>query len=363
MKIVVLDANGFLVSNSKIDLEITKPSGQSQILSTTDNQIIESKKSGVYTTQIYASELGNYNLYAQIEQYDMIVDVQTYFNVVEDNKIPFQIIRDVPATIDPWLGPFNNTFTIMPEKFTGKYNFTEVFSSDFTNISTDADLIETTDDLIYLTWNNLENTNNLFYSAQVPLVTPYLYELGKSFVDYEIETFYEDRPWLFAIDPVAKTCGFTSPCECGTPCAGGPSESTSGDGTIDSCADTNVNYEWVNEVTVTNTDGSDYFGTGNNVTACISVRVDLNERVNMFYMDHSANSGTTFGTTTPTTGVTTIYESYGLHSDDGDHTYCQTFILNDYVGKHYLRGKQVYRGTSGRTCPTLFRATALLKQS
>ncbi len=349
--IVVLDANGYLVKNADIKLEVTKPNNQSVLLTTKDKQIQPTDKDGVYSSLIYASELGNYNLYAQVEQYNMIVDVETYFNVVEDNKIPFQILRDVPVTIDPWLGPFNNTFKIKPETYTGTYNFTEVFSSDFTNISTNADLIETKQDLIYLTWNNLTGTNNdLFYSAQVPLVTPYLYELGKSFVDYSSENFYENRPWLFAIDPVAKTCGFTSPCECGTPCAGGPSESAAGDGTIDSCADTNVQYEWVNEVTVTNTDGSDYFGTGNNVTVCISVRVDRNERVNLFYMDHSANSGTTFGATTPVAGVTTIYESYGLHSDDGDHTYCTTTLLNNYVGKHYIRGKQVYQGTAGRTC-------------
>jgi hypothetical protein len=354
MKIVVLDKGGFLVSNAKIDLEITKPSGQSQILSTLDNQIIESEKQGVYITEIYANELGNYNLYAQVEQSDMIVDVQTYFNVVEDNKILFQIIRDVPATIDPWLGPFNNTFSITPNSYSGKYNFTEVFSSDFKNISTNADIIETTNDLTYLTWNDLINTNtNLFYSAQVPLVTPYLYELGKSFVDFGTETFYEDRPWLFAIDPVAKVCDFRGgpgDCYCGASCAGGIAESAANDGTIDSCVDTNVNYEWVNELTIENADGSSYFGTGNSVTACISVRVDTNERINMFYMDHSANSGTNFGTTTPAAGVTTVYESYNLHTDDGDHTYCQTFTLNNYVGTHYLRGKQVYQGTSGRAC-------------
>jgi hypothetical protein len=62
------------------------------------------------------------------------------------------------------IGLFNNTFKLKPQTYTGKYDFTGVFSSNFTNISTNVSFIETKNELTYLTLNNLTEINNeLFY--------------------------------------------------------------------------------------------------------------------------------------------------------------------------------------------------------
>ncbi|MCA9460479.1 MAG: hypothetical protein KC550_08085, partial [Nanoarchaeota archaeon] len=161
--IVVLDKWGYLVSDANIVLNISKPSGEDLIFSTDNFDIIETSKSGVYSLELISDELGEYNLYAQVELEEMVVDINSYYNVVENYD--FEILRDVPATIDPWEGPFTNIFTIIPlNSYDETYNFTEVFSSDFTQIETDADEIKTIGDTTYLIWRDLTGVSNLRYS-------------------------------------------------------------------------------------------------------------------------------------------------------------------------------------------------------
>ncbi|MCA9459079.1 MAG: hypothetical protein KC550_00860 [Nanoarchaeota archaeon] len=329
--IVVLDKWGYLVSDASILLNISKPSGENLILTTENFDIIETEKAGVYSTEIISDELGNYGLYAQVDLNDMLVDINSYYNVVENYS--FDILRDVPATIDPWEGPFNNTFTIDPlDSYSGNYDFVEIFSSDFTQIETDADEVKIVGDTTYLIWRDLSGISNPWYSAQVPLKSPVLYYLGNAYVDYGLTKefrFYENRSWLFAIDPAAKVCDFTSPCICGASCSGGGEP---GDGTIDGATDGNTNYEYVNDLRVRDINGS-YFGTGDVVEICMDSQTDSSnsgDRVTIGYKD--ATSAWANGH---------VVQEW-QHDNNNLNTDCVNVTLTSHVGVHNFRGKVVW---------------------
>jgi hypothetical protein len=339
MLIVVLDKRGFLVSNVSINLNITKPDGSIIELSTENLDIVETDKNGVYKVSINSDLVGNYNLYANVELEDMIVDVSSYFNVVEDYS--FDILRGVPVTIDPWDGPFRNNFTIIPlNNYKGVYSFTEQFSSDFTNISGNYDKIYTINKTTYLVWENLNGVSKIYYSAQTPLVSPYLYFLGNAYVDYNegYSRFYENRSWLFAIDPAAKVCGFQSPCYCGAACNNGGEP---GDGTIDTCSDGDTNWEFVNDIRVNDLNGS-YFGTGDTVEICVDFDCDSSnwgDRVTIAYTDSSS---------LPWVNSNIIFET--ICDNTNLNTFCQNVTLSNYVGTHHVRGKIVWVGTANQIC-------------
>jgi hypothetical protein len=328
--VVVLDKWGYLVENASIDLQITTPSNQTFIQSTSDGTIYETTKGGVYQSSFLASELGKYSLYAQVDLGDMVVDVSSYINVVE--SYPFDILRDVPATIDPWEGPFTNTFTIQPlEGYSGEYDFTEQFSSEIIVNETNADKQWVEGDTRYLQWVDLSKTSQPYYIAQTPLKTPYLYLLGKSYVDYNegYQRFYENRSWQFAIDPAAKTCGFTSPCICGSSCNGGGEP---GDGTIDTCTDGNTQWEFVQDIRVTNLNGT-YFGTGDTVQICVDFDCDTSgqgDRVTIGYK----------GTTAAWANGDVVQE--WRCDANSVVTHCVNQVLGNTPGTHFVRGKIVW---------------------
>ncbi|MEC8221296.1 MAG: hypothetical protein VX028_04430, partial [Nanoarchaeota archaeon] len=342
MLIVVLDKWGFLVDDAQITLEVTKPSNETLVLTSQSGQIFKTENIGVYETSLLTDEIGKYSLYAQVELEDMVVDITSFFNVVD--RYPFDIIRDVPVTIDPWLGPFRNDFDIsnVDSAYDDIFNFTEVFSSDFEINDTNAHIIETINDTTYLKWVDIRKDFIPYYVAQTPLVTPYLYYLGNSWIDSKIGTFYENRSWLFAIDPVAKSCGFESPCICGGLCGGGGEP---GSGTIDTCSDGNTNYEYINDIRVTNLNG-DYFGVGDTVEVCFDYQCDTSGNGDL---------------------VSFAYKNGGSAWVDGDiyneircdnnnlNTFCSNIVLDNYVGTHHIRGKLVWEfgsRPSNRICDT-----------
>jgi hypothetical protein len=346
MLIVVLDSRGFLVSNANITLNITTPSGKVINLSTDNLDILETKKSGVYNVSFKLNgDVGKYKLHVETEEDDMIVDVDSYFNVVK--YYPFDILREVPATIDPWQGPFSNNFTIIPLfNYHGIYTFTEQFSSDFTDIRGNYDYNYTKNGTTYLVWKNLHGVSHLTYTAQTPLKSPYLYYLGKSYINYNenLNTFYENRSWLFAIDPAAKVCGDKSICACGAACSGG---NEPGDGTIDSCTDGDTEYEYVNDIRVKDLNGS-YFGTGDTVEICVDFNCDSDyggDVATIGYKD--ASNGWINGDIVYETGTTDTSTACV-----GQQTYCVNVTLTDYVGTHNVRGKVVWDGKNGKICDT-----------
>lgn len=326
--IVVLDKWGYLVSDSNITLEIENPSGVNISLNSSNLDIYETEKTGVYSASYFSDELGKYKISAYVEVDNMLIQVGSYYNVV--GNYPFDIIRDVPATIDPWEGPFRNDFKITPlNNYQGEYDFVEQVSSDFEIIETDANNIETINDTTYLKWNNLNRISKPYYIAQVPLKSPILYFLGKSKIIYNsgFSNFNENRSWLFAIDPAAKVCNFNSPCICGASCTGGGEP---GDGTIDSATDGNTNWEFVNDIRVTNLNGS-YFGTGDTVEICVDFDCDSSgqgDRTTIGYTDTNS---------LPWSNADVLQE--WRCDATSVVTHCVNQTLSNYVGTHHVRGK------------------------
>ncbi len=330
--IVVLDKRGYLVSNATIEMTIIKPNNDSILLTTDNFEIVETNKTGVYSTSYFSDEVGEYILDVKTKVENILIDVNSYYNVVDEYA--FDIIRDVPATIDPWEGPFRNEFEITPlNNFRGEYDFIEQFSSDFEIIETDANKIETIGDTTYLRWNKLNRISKPYYVAQVPLKTPYLYFLGKSKIIYDYKVFNENRSWLFAIDPAAKVCTFESPCICGAACSGG---NEAGDGTIDTCSDGTTTYEFVNDIRVTALNSS-YFGVGDTVEVCMDFQCDSSstgDRVTFAYK----NGGVAWADSH-------VYNE--LQCDNNNlNTQCYNVVLDNYVGKHHFRGKLVWSFSS-----------------
>ncbi len=348
MLIVVLDKWGFLVDDAQITLEVTKPSNETLVLTSQSGQIFKTENIGVYETSLLTDEIGEYSLYAQVELEDMIVDITSFFNVVE--SYPFDIIRDVPVTIDPWLGPFRNDFDIsnVDSRYVGEFDLIEVVSSDFEINETNANIYYSENDTMYLKWFNITSDFEPYYVAQVPLVTPYLYYLGNSWIEYENRVFYENRSWLFAIDPAAQVCGSESPCICGAGCRVGDGLDTpvAGDQTIDTtCNDGNKEYEWVDDIIVRNLNGS-YFGVGDTIEICIDVTCDTaynGDRASIGYKGRAsdfANSDVIFQTGTTGDATACI----------GIQQYCTTQTLTNYVGAHHVRASVVYQGFVNRIC-------------
>ncbi|MCH8519458.1 MAG: LamG domain-containing protein, partial [Nanoarchaeota archaeon] len=344
--IVVLDRWGYLVEDANITLQVITPQNNSILLKTENLDILPTQDMGVYSTAFELNEVGEYimNVVTQVDGFEL--EMQTFVNAVESYE--FDIIRTVPATIDPWEGPFRNEFTITPKNgYSGLYSLTEQFSSDFEIIDTNADEIETIGSTTYLTWNNLFLESQVFYEAQTPLVTPYLYFLGNAFITYNegFETFYENRSWQFAIDPAARVCGAQSPCICGAACSGG---NEPGSGTIDACSDGNTDYEWTNDIRVTALDAP-FFGVGDQIEICVDFNCDIGfggDRALISYKDGSRGwlNGDVIFATAGTTGQ--------AGACVGLQTYCVTRTLNSFVGVHHVRGSTVYQGRADRVCET-----------
>lgn len=200
LRIVVLDEKGFTVPDASIELNMSTPSGQVITLSTRNDQISRTEIPGVYAGRILLQETGHHVLNVEASFGETIVEIESYVNTVVD--YPYDLVRNVPSTIDPWQGPFVNEFSITTFNEEGEFTFMETLPSDFEIIEADGALIQKTPNAIYLTWENVQDQDRLSYTAQTPLVTPYLYKLGPAqIIVSDSETFKENRTWMLAIDP------------------------------------------------------------------------------------------------------------------------------------------------------------------
>ncbi len=259
-KIVVLDKEGYPYNTHNLILNVKRPDGNFEVLSMKNKSILASPKTGVYYGFINGSLIGKYDLFAQAKVDNLIVEVTSYINVVEE--YPFDIIRNVPVTIDPWQGPFYNNFSI--KSYIGEdviFNLTEIIPYDFFVFENNADILEEDGDFIKLKWLNINSSFIPFYRANSPLISPYLYELGRTKIEYNYlnkkSLFYENRSWLFAIDPLLiDTNQWTCSNTFGFQCSDWPSDSE-GDNTFDTCPNSKGGDgdEYVVEVTLNQTTG------------------------------------------------------------------------------------------------------------
>ncbi|MBD3155046.1 MAG: DUF2341 domain-containing protein, partial [Candidatus Aenigmarchaeota archaeon] len=195
---VVLDKYGYLVSDADVDLEVTDPRGNKRIFST-DFDTVEEVQRGIYKAFYDVEVEGRHELFAKSEGEDVENTIESYFESMEE--FDFDIIRGTPVTLDPRKEKFNSSIQVISYNGVDKFNFTEYLPASFDIIDSGGAKIKTIGDIKVLRWENIEDASIVSYSAEVPLVWPYLYQIGPSEVKYGDETFREARPWMFAVDP------------------------------------------------------------------------------------------------------------------------------------------------------------------
>ncbi len=195
---VVLDRGGYPVSNADVQLKVTGPRGTISYYSTLNGTVEEIEK-GIYKAEHSSTgEEGNYSLSVTATADGAASSIKSYFPVRDYYE--FDIIREIPLTIDPLKGPFESKIEIASYANTTAFTLREYLPSDFTVTDSGDASITLTEDAKILTWY-LTNNSMVSYSAQTPLIWPYLYEIGPAGIDYGNKTFTEARPWLLAVDP------------------------------------------------------------------------------------------------------------------------------------------------------------------
>ncbi len=201
---VVLDSEGYLVSDANVEIEIITPNNVSTTYTTPLAQIIEIDN-GIYSF--------NYTNISIEGTYDMIVTayngtdnytMSSYFEVDNNNK--FDIIRNVVHTVDPWRGGKGSIVTIYsndPEVTT--FSYTEVVPVEFNVSRYENATLEVVGNTQLLTWTNLTNGSKVIYGIIFPEESPAVYSLGRSYINYTINnnktSYVEARPWYIALDP------------------------------------------------------------------------------------------------------------------------------------------------------------------
>ncbi|NQZ85808.1 MAG: hypothetical protein HRU03_08870, partial [Nanoarchaeales archaeon] len=349
---VVLNSGGYLTSGAKIKLNIQTPSNVTHEFFEYD--IIETTSKGIYYLEYLPFEIGEFNLEINVELSDIVIYFSTYFNVVLDSEIAFEIIREVPMTIDPWAGSYQSKIKIVPKNKSIIYNYTEVIPYEFTLIKYDVDEIEFKNNKILLKWFNLSGDNNFSYSSQVPLISPNLFEIGKSYINYTKYTinnlsinitnriFIENRSWYLAIDPVAVSCNSQSPCFCSSGCL----VDDVGDGTIDSCVDGNKEKEYIKDIIVEDLE-NEYFGKGDKVQISIVYNCKINtpekNDIRLFYKDE-----TTSWSDSDFINMTNCQE-------EGIGIITTELFLNNYSGLHHVRATITRNDVNNVVCPSVNR--------
>lgn len=200
---VVLDKYGHLVSNANVSLNVTAPSGINETFSTEDKTIKEETK-GVYKAYYNTTEEGTYLMHATSIQGDVNASITSYFLV--KNYYEFDILREMPVTLDPWKNSLTASIGIISYTEAETFDFVEVLPQSFEVVDSGGAVILEQNNSKFLIWKNLESDSTVSYTANLPLVTPYLYEIGPAQVLYEENStkkiFTEARPWLLAADPL-----------------------------------------------------------------------------------------------------------------------------------------------------------------
>ncbi|MGV8171303.1 MAG: hypothetical protein ACP5OA_01245, partial [Candidatus Woesearchaeota archaeon] len=236
---VVLDTRGYLVPDANVSLKIISPDNLSTEMSSEHGTIVSVQK-GIYKSEFSNTALiGDYTLIVQAEGKDTDSTMVSWFRVSDIHT--FEILREIPFTIDPNNGPFISTLSLSTNIHVSSFDYTEVLPSVFNITDSSGGTVYSDGINTYIRWYNLTNNSRITYSVQTPLETPYVYEIGRGFIDYSYSyedvtnddiinisynisnqtslnhtssnhtssnglssnyTFYEARSWFLAIDPV-----------------------------------------------------------------------------------------------------------------------------------------------------------------
>ncbi|MFH2020621.1 MAG: hypothetical protein ABIJ34_04355, partial [archaeon] len=193
MLIVVLDTRGYL-ADADVQVIVQSPAGYPQEISP------QHISSGIYQAEFADTGLvGEYELSVYASGSGVNSTMRSSFQVKEFYE--FDILRDTPITVDPWQGPFESRITLVSHNYTGLFNFTEVIPNNYTLYSVQGAEITQTQEKTYILWSNLSNNSIVSYQAYAPLLTPELFLLGPSYINFAEDVFYEARPWYMALDP------------------------------------------------------------------------------------------------------------------------------------------------------------------
>jgi len=196
---VVLNKGGYPVSGAEVQLEVRSPVGVSEQYSTLDGNIVETGK-GVYAAE-YAGTWseGNYTMSVTATAEGVMSSIKSYFMVKEFYE--FDVLRDIPVVIDPLAGSTRSKIRIVSYVNSSSFTLRERLPRELDVNDSGGAVVSSTSDETVLEWTNLANNSVVSYSVQVPLVWPFLYEIGPAEIAYDSKTFIEARPWLLAVDP------------------------------------------------------------------------------------------------------------------------------------------------------------------
>jgi hypothetical protein len=199
--IAVLDNEGFLVSNSNINITIISPNNDTYKFGTYSNSVTETKP-GIYISSFSnTNNFGVYEILIETESENYSTTFSSFFKVSE--TIPYRIIRQTPTAIDPWQGDFFSAYRIM--SYEDEYfSFRERIPIEANITAGNYDIIEIYDNYYEAVWHNLTNNSVISLFVQAPLITPDLMILGPVTINSGLSNEYvEFRPWFIALDPTA----------------------------------------------------------------------------------------------------------------------------------------------------------------
>ena len=198
--IVVLNTEGHLISGAEVSLNVTRPDNESFGYASINRTITEVSQ-GVYQALFEnTSTEGNYTMY--VTAYSSSVNSSMISSFGVHAFYPFDIIRRMPVTTDPFQAAFNASITLVSFTNATQFTFIEQLPSNFSVIDSGGASVATVNETTYLTWTNLGNNSAVNYTASPPNVTPYVWELGPARIDYDNDFYLEERPWILAVDPL-----------------------------------------------------------------------------------------------------------------------------------------------------------------
>ncbi|MEA3255258.1 MAG: FixH family protein, partial [Candidatus Altiarchaeota archaeon] len=205
---VVLNKEGYPVSNADVTLVVTDPGNNTE---TFPNELIQEISEGVYQANYLTGGEGNYTLSVTATAADVSTSIESYFMVREYYE--FDLLREIPSVIDPQMGPFRSSIYVVSYTNTTSFSLEEYLPKEFELIDDGGASVTVSDDARILSWANLTNNSHVSYLAQAPAIWPYLYEIGPAGIEYNSRVFREARAWYLAVDPT--TTNAPSSCDGG----------------------------------------------------------------------------------------------------------------------------------------------------
>ena len=201
--VVVLNKEGHAVSNADIELKVTNLDNEVKVLSTLNNEILETSDIGVYEANYLTEIEGIHKIDVKALIQGIEVNFQTDFLVKQDYE--FDIIRTAQSKID---AKNKDSFEVKIdiESFVDLDSIIikEFVPVEFELIDDGGATVAIKDDTKILTFTKdlIDGKTSISYKYDVPDIWPYLYSLGEVEINYADKVFREARPWYVAVDPV-----------------------------------------------------------------------------------------------------------------------------------------------------------------